>query len=123
MGSWHPTGRARVSSRRPSAHAVCDRCQFRYNLGDLRFQHQWTGDQLQNIQLLVCRHCYDTPQQQLRAIIIPADPLPVLNPRPEQYIEEVWTYRTTQSGAVRVTQSGAIRVVDSSAANPDPTNI
>ena len=65
----------------------------------------------------------DEPQPQLGTIILPPDPVPVYLPFPENYIELVWTYRTTQSSAVRVTQSGAIRVVDSSAANPDPNNL
>jgi hypothetical protein len=44
----------------------------------------WRGATLQNIQLMVCERCYDVPQQQLRAITLPADPVPVRNPRPMQ---------------------------------------
>jgi hypothetical protein len=33
----------------------------------------------------VCSHCEDTPQEQLRAIILPADPVPILNPRVQDY--------------------------------------
>jgi hypothetical protein len=33
----------------------------------------------------VCDRCLDTPQQQLRAIIVTADPLPIINARPEQF--------------------------------------
>jgi hypothetical protein len=40
---------------------------------------------LQNLRLLVCKECLDVPQPQLKSIVIPADPTPVLNPRPEQY--------------------------------------
>lgn len=84
-GPYHPTGHARVSMRRPAAQAVCDRCYRNFNLQDLKFQFQWAGTQLVNVRLLVCDSCRDIPQQQLRSIIIPADPLPVLNPRPEAY--------------------------------------
>jgi hypothetical protein len=52
---------------------------------------------LQNIRLLVCSHCYDTPNQQLRTIIIPPDPLPVFNPRPERYVSEVPSYMAEES--------------------------
>jgi len=38
-----------------------------------------------NKNLLKCPHCYDEPNPQLRAIVIPADPDPVYNARPEQY--------------------------------------
>ena len=30
----------------------------------------------------------DRPQEQLRAIIIPADPIPIMNPRPEAYVAD-----------------------------------
>jgi len=35
--------------------------------------------------MLVCDDCYDTPQEQLRTIVLPADPQPVDDPRPERY--------------------------------------
>ena len=96
-GPWHPTGRARVSARRPSALGICDRCQGTYNLIDLRWQWFWAGMNLQNSQLLVCNGCYDEPNQQLRTIIIPPDPLPVFNPRPERYSTIVPSFIATES--------------------------
>jgi hypothetical protein len=41
-----------------------------------------------NTRILVCNRCFDKPQQQLRAIIIPADPLPIRNPRVEPFAED-----------------------------------
>ena len=38
--------------------------------------------------MLVCDPCYDTPQNQLRAIILPADPMPIVNPRTEQFAQD-----------------------------------
>lgn len=122
-GPWHPTGRGRVSARSPQALACCDRCNFVVNRVDLRYQLQWQGFKLQNLQLLVCERCYDLPSVQLKTIIIPADPLPIYNPRPEQYIAEVWSYRATQDGSIRITEDGKIRVVDSSATDPEPPNV
>ena len=81
-------GRARTNARSPRAHAICDRCGFRYNHDQLAFQFDWAGTSLVNKQLLVCRKCRDVPQQQLRAIILPADPVPIRNPRPEYFTEE-----------------------------------
>ncbi len=77
--------RAAVSRSRPRAHAICDRCGFRYNHDELQWQHQWTGAKLQNLRILVCRSCLDIPQEQLRTIILPADPVPIKDPRPENY--------------------------------------
>ena len=88
MGYASRSGRARTSSTRPQAHAICDRCAFRYNHVDLRWQYEWRGTSLQNIRLLVCSRCLDRPQQQLRAIIIPADPVPVRNPRTEPFEDD-----------------------------------
>jgi hypothetical protein len=105
-GPWHPTGRARVNARYPQAHAVCDRCGFRWNRVNLRPQQQWAGLKLQTYNILVCPPCYDTPQIQLRTIIVPPDPLPVLNPRPEQFTVEVPSYMATLLNQRFVTQSG-----------------
>ncbi|HEX3587799.1 MAG TPA: hypothetical protein VH024_17500 [Candidatus Angelobacter sp.] len=48
------------------------------------FQFEWQGAQLQNLRRLVCtRKCLDEPNEQLRSYSPPADPVPVLNPRPD----------------------------------------
>lgn len=85
MGYASQAGRARTSAKNPQAHAICDRCGFRYNHVDLRWQFDWRGTSLQNIRLLVCNSCTDEAQQQLRAIVIPADPVPVVNPRIQDF--------------------------------------
>jgi len=78
-------GRAYASVTRPRAFAVCDRCGIWTFHDRLKWQYQWQGTSLQNIRLLVCARCLDRPQQQLRAIIIPADPVPIQNPRTEPF--------------------------------------
>lgn len=59
-----------------------------FNHDQLQFQHQWAGPKLQNLRLLVCRSCLDVPQEGLRTIILPPDPVPIQNPRPEQYVSD-----------------------------------
>ena len=88
MGYASKSGRARTSSTRPQAFAVCDRCGIWYNHVDLKWQYDWRGTSLQNLRFLVCRRCLDKPQQQLRAIILPADPVPINNPRIEPFAED-----------------------------------
>jgi hypothetical protein len=88
MGYASLSGRATTSSRNPRAHAICDRCGFRYNHLDLKFQFDWAGASLINKRMLVCNPCYDTPQNQLRAIILPADPMPIMNPRTEPFASD-----------------------------------
>lgn len=82
-------GRARVSAKSPSAFGVCDRCSLWYNLNDLVWQMDWRGTSLVNLWIRVCtRTCLDVPQQQLRAIQLPADPVPVWQPRPENFLND-----------------------------------
>jgi hypothetical protein len=76
-------GHSRVSAYDPQAAAVCDRCSRRYNLSALRRQFQWAGTTLLDTGFLVCRRCLDTPFEQYRSIILPPDPVPRMNPRPD----------------------------------------
>jgi hypothetical protein len=55
---------------------------------DLRWQFDWRGAALLNTRILVCRSCQDTPQQQLRSIVVPADPMPIINARPEPFVDD-----------------------------------
>jgi len=93
-------GRARTSSRNPQAHAICDRCGFRYNFVDLQWQYDWRGATLQNLRILVCTPCLDMPQEQLRAIVVPADPTPIIQARPENYALDSTDYQTTSAPTV-----------------------
>lgn len=119
-----PHGRARVSSRNPRAFAICDRCGFLYNHDQLSWQFDWAGASLINKRILVCETCNDTPQQQLRAIVLPADPVPIQNPRIQDYGTAESDYRITQGnttntqtgipvpgGDTRITQNNDTRVV------------
>jgi hypothetical protein len=118
-------GRAHASLTRPRAFAVCDRCGIWYNHHKLRWQFDFAGVGLVNKRLLVCPPCLDKPQHQLRAIILPADPIPILNPRLEMYSDDESPLRLTSvgppitdrrtglpipDGAVRITQDGERRV-------------
>lgn len=71
-----------------------------YNFRDLRWQYDWRGTALMNIYLLVCGECYDTPQQQLRAIVVPADPQPIINARVENFTADETDYRSLSAPSV-----------------------
>ena len=118
-----PHGRARVSARNPQAFGICDRCGILYNHNQLQWQFDWAGASLINKRILVCDTCNDEPQNQLRAIVLPADPMPILNPRIQDYGTSETDYRITQGnttnaqtgipvpgGDTRITQNGDIRV-------------
>lgn len=95
-----PHGRARVSARNPRAFAICDRCGFLMNHDRLQWQYDWAGASLINKRILVCDTCLDVPQQQLRAIVVPADPIPIQNPRIQDYVAASTDYRVTQGNTV-----------------------
>ena len=86
--AWRFHGHARVNPSAPSAFGVCARCQFLYNLDDLIFQYDWRGPRLQNLYFRVCKPCCDKPQEQLRPIILPPDPVPRYFPQVENYAAE-----------------------------------
>lgn len=79
------SGHARVSATDPRAFAICDRCGMCYNHYALSRQFQWGGASLFDEGYLVCRRCLDVPQDQFRSIILPPDPRPIINPRPDYY--------------------------------------
>lgn len=129
-------GRAKTSARSPQAHAICDRCGFRYNHVNLRWQYDWAGASLVNRRILVCNTCYDTPQEQLRAIVIPADPVPIINPRVPNYAQDASNTRVTSGqdtinsntgipvpgGDVRITQDDDTRVTQQTGEPPGGLN-
>ena len=94
------SGRAKTNPKSPQAHAICDRCGFRYNHVDLAWQFDWAGASLINKRILVCDTCMDDPQQQLRAIVVPADPVPIINPRVEAFSDDETDYETTSTPIV-----------------------
>ena len=93
-------GKARTSAKNPQAHAICDRCGARYNHVNLSWQFDWAGAGLINKRILVCNNCTDTPQQQLRSIVLPADPPVIMNARPEYFIQAETDYRMTQGSSI-----------------------
>jgi len=116
MGYASRSGRARTSPRNPQAFAICDRCALWYNHVDLQWQYDWAGASLVNKRILVCDTCNDVPQEQLRAIVIPADPLPIINPRVEPYAwdevdrRQVSGYNATSPSTGIPVQQGDTRV-------------
>jgi len=126
MGYASKAGRARTSSRNPQAHAICDRCGIRYNHADLSFQYDWAGATVMKKNLLVCRTCMDNMQPQLRSLILPGDPPPILNPRLDIYsvMAQIARVVTLSSGVTvvtglqvpdddpRIVEDGALRVTE-----------
>jgi len=105
MAAWRPHGSFTVDPDNPRALATCDRCGRQTNLYKLSWQHQWSGNSLQNLRLLVCdQGCLDIPAAFLRIPILPPDPDPIFNTRPEPYSIDETDYRVTTDGSIRETE-------------------
>ena len=79
------SGRARTSSSRPEAFGVCQRCGIWYQRRELRNQMAWRGAAILPTWVFVCQRCYDVPNEQDRAFIPPADPIPIQLALPEDF--------------------------------------
>lgn len=111
--AWVRYSHATINAQSPRALGCCDRCGFTYNRDRLSWEHDWRGPRLQNLKILVCPTCSDTPQQNgQRTIIIPPDPLPIQNPRPDPYVY------MGQSSSPDPSQSGAPNVLATEDGNP-----
>ena len=136
MGYASQSGRARTSATNPQAHAICDRCGFRYNHVNLKWQYDWAGASLINKRILVCNTCYDEPQEQLREIVVPADPMPIINPRVQDFVTAEQNTRVTSgqnttdpvtgipiiNGDTRITQDDSVRVTQQTGEPPGGLN-
>ena len=136
MGYASKQGRARINSSSPEAAGCCDRCGFIYPFRSLTFQYDWRGATLQNLRILVCRPCLDTPQEQLRAIVVPADPTPIVNARVQDFALASSDNRVTSGqntidprtgipvpgGNIRITQTNDIRSTQQTGEAPFGTN-
>ena len=91
MGYASRSGRAHTNPSNPQAFGVCDRCGIWTNFVNLQWQYDWRGAALQNIYIKVCPECLDVPQEQLRAIVVPADPTPILQARVEPFVADEQT--------------------------------
>lgn len=80
----------------------------------MRWEQQYYGVQLRNTGFLLCEVCIEKskPNPSLQTIILPPDPLPLLNARPENYDADENSYRALMSGDIRATQDDNTRIVE-----------
>ncbi len=98
----HPK-RARTDPTSPRAWATDDRSGFIGNHENMVWNYQWRGKSLINTKVLTYPDMADVPQRQLGILILPPDPPPIGNARPEQYFidEQPVSTRYTADGRVR----------------------
>jgi hypothetical protein len=86
MGYASRSGHAYTNPHAPRAQGVCDHCGFWFQLYKLTYVHQWQGTKLIYTRFRVCAACKDRPNPQQKARLAPPDPVPVYDPRPENFI-------------------------------------
>ena len=107
--AWRPHPKNTTTSPSgPRAWGVDDRSGFVCNLDDLRWQYYWRGNMLQRIPILVNRKNYDKPNEQARAKLLSPDPLPRMNPRPENFVSEMYGGLSAAESAQPVTPEGPV---------------
>lgn len=107
----HPKN-ARTDLTNPQGWGTSDKNGFIYNQKNLQWQLEWSGTELINKRILVGPDEYDQPNRQLGTIILPPDPVSILNARPEPYAVEEKTYLIAQSGQQLYAQTGTALLGD-----------
>jgi len=78
-----------------------------YSMNRMAFQFDYLGGSTpQNLGLLVCARCTDDLNYQQKLLILPPDPAPIANTRPEPYSVDETNWITTQDGDIITTQDG-----------------
>ena len=76
--------RQHTNPRNPRALALCDGCKFLTYRDQLTMQMDYRGTPAPvPLGYLVCPRCLDVPNAQGAPAILRVDPVPVLNPRPD----------------------------------------
>lgn len=115
---WHPKS-AEVDPDNPRAWGTCDRCGRIFNLHRLQFQYAYQGSTTpQNTGFLVCDEgCLDPLNAQDTPYILPPDPPPIYNARPENYVLDEESWMGTQDDESITTQDD--EPITTAIPNPD----
>lgn len=92
----HPKYASNDARRGPWAN--CSDCGFNWSLSDLQFQYDFQGGSVPtNTGWLRCPRCITPLTYQRKLIIIPPDPPPIFNTRPEPYYVDQTDWLTSGS--------------------------
>lgn len=92
-------GRAHTNPSAPAAKGVCQRCGSWVQRSSMLNQMEYRGAGLLPIGIWVCQRCYDRPNAQFMAIVLPADPVPVILPFPEPFQADETNYMALTTGS------------------------
>lgn len=93
--SLRPKGKhVTVDISNPQALGICDYTGFVHKHSDLVKQMEWRGNALTWTGLYVGKDYADIPNEQLRPPILPPDPIPIVNARPQYPTNQNWNVST-----------------------------
>lgn len=73
----------------------------------MQFQYDYVGGSTpQNLHYLRCPRCITPVNPQFKLIIIPPDPPPIFNTRPENYVVDETNWLVTDDGSILTTEDG-----------------
>ncbi len=88
---------------------TCDRCGFVASMNRMQFQYDFVGGSTpQNLGILVCPTCLDDLSYQNMLLILPPDPAPIFNTRPEPYAVDETNWLSTQDDEIITTQDDGL---------------
>lgn len=120
--SYRPSPKYASKDSRLGAWTTCDRCGFISNQSDMQFQYDFLGGSTpQSTGYLVCPRCLDDLRWQNMLLIIPPDPPPIYNTRPETYTVDETTWLTTEDSEIISTEDGSEFIAQ--IPNPDGSRV
>lgn len=111
--TYRPSPKYASKDARRGSWTTCDECGFLWNLSRMQFQYDFMGGSVpQNTGYLVCPRCLDDLNYQRQLLIIPPDPPPIANTRPEPYAVDETDWLTTEDGDILTTESDDPLITD-----------
>jgi hypothetical protein len=101
-----------IDRANPEAAARCDRGGELRKHHELRREMFWAGGRLVWNGFLCCERHIDKPNPQERLVILPIDPVPVKNPRPELAMTSIPTVIDDGVPTPGAVQAGQVLTVD-----------
>lgn len=94
--TFRPKPKYATRSAKAGPWSTCDRCGFNWNLSRLQWQYDFLGGSSpQRTGYLHCPRCLDSLRWQNKLLIIPPDPPPIYNTRPEPYAVDETNWLTS----------------------------
>ncbi len=117
--TYRPQPKYASRDAKRGAWTTCDDCGFIWNQSDMAFQYDYVGGPIpEDMGWLRCPRCITPLTYQRKLLVIPPDPPPLMNTRPEPYAVEETSWLTTMDGEVYGTSGGDPYVTS----NPNPAD-